>query len=129
MKSLFLKLRTKGLHDLGLDIIWENPLFDFVGFNDLGVFDQLNAALQDGIQGRLVIGASNTTKRRHVSGEHEFIEIEFAWAEGAAPEVVEFAVENVTAKNKAGADVPIVVFPKPFVPEDASTVEFVWRET
>ena len=126
MKKLYLKLRTEGLHDLGFDIVWDNVGFDFVAHKDLGVFDTLNIALQDDIQGRLVFSGMNTGER-HVFGEHEIAELEFAWAAGADNSVVQFAVDNVTAKNKDGEEVDIKIYPADYSPDPNTIIEFIWR--
>ena len=125
MKKLYLKLSTQGLYSLGLDIVWENVNFQFLEHQDLGVFDELACNLQDDFQGRLVISAANLSKR-HVSGEHEFIELRFGWADGESDERVEFAAENVSATNMDDEPVPIQVFTKDYEP-DGSVIEFIWR--
>lgn len=126
MMKLYLKVSTKGLHSFGMDIIWDNALFDFVQHEDLGVFDQLNCALANGGQGKLILGAANLSQR-HISGEHEFVGMEFAWAEGATEEIVQFAVDNVSAKDMDGNDVPFKVLVKNYEPVGHTVIEFVWR--
>lgn len=129
MMKLFLKIQTQGLHSFGMDILWDNPLFDFKQHEDFGVFDQLNAELADGAQGRLIIGVINTTQR-HVTGEHEFMALEFDWADGATEEIVEFNVDNVSAQDMDGNNVPFKVIPKNYEPSlsDHTVIEFIWKE-
>lgn len=124
MKKLYLKLNARNLHSLGFDIVWENEDFEFKNSNDLGIFDVCDCVLQDDRQGRLVIAASNTDDRE-ISGEHEFLEIEFEW-KGRAYNNVEFTVENISAKNSSDEDVMLIIYPVDYK-SDENTIDFVWR--
>jgi hypothetical protein len=127
MKSLFIKMKTNGIYSLGFDILWDNENFLFDSGESLGVFDQLNVALQDGEQGRIIVGGQNLTKR-HVTGESEIAKIDFEWADEAIDEPVAFLIENVVAKNKNGADISCNVIATDYEPDEINTIiEFVWR--
>lgn len=126
MKKLFLKLTGEKVNSLGFDITWNNPDFLYVTWANLGTFDRVEIALQDGEQGHLVIGASNDDTRE-ISGTGEFATLEFAWRDGAVIEPVIFNAVNLDAKDSGENPIPFRVVVSDYNPEGAALVEFIWK--
>lgn len=127
MKKLILKLTGEKVNSLGFDILWVNPDFEFVTWENLGVFDQVEGALQDGKQGHLVVGAWNDTTRE-ISGTGEIASLEFKWKDGASNiDPIVFNVTNLDAKDSAENAIPFRVVVADYAPEGSALVEFVWR--
>jgi len=126
MKKLYLKLTSGGINSLGMDIVWNNPAFQFKGAQGFGVFDEYAMELQDGQQGRIILGAMNTNTRE-VAGTQEFAEFTFEWTAGSVPVDVDFSVENVSAKNGADQAIPVHIIVADYETEVETVIEFIWR--
>lgn len=129
MKSLILKMQSRGIYVLGFDIAWQNKLLEFTSGEGMGVFDQANMELLNSEQGLVVVGFQNLTER-HITGIQEIAELNFEWADGAMPDVVEFEVRNVTAEDMHGTPVSVEINPVAYEPEGPHTIiDFIWRVT
>ena len=127
MKKLILKLTGEKVNSLGFDITWQNADFQFVNWENMGIFDQVEAALLDGAQGHLVFGAWNDGTRE-VSGTGEIASIEFKWKDGAVNiDPVVFSVSNLDAKDSSENAIPFRIVVTDYEPEGQALIEFLWR--
>ena len=129
-KEIYLTLNCEpengsdGIATMGFDIVWSEPTLVFVDAENLGVFDMVNADLQDGVQGRLVVGAAMTEGQ--VEGGGNFIKIKFEFTDEHKKDV-DFSVENVSAQSGDGDMVELINNVINYEAPDIWFIDWAWE--
>lgn len=117
---------NKKIATFGFDLIWDDETFVFEDYENLDLFEQINAGLLDQKNGRLVVGCWNSDGDREIDGK--ILKIFFGFSDNDAKDVT-FTLENISAKNAEGRPVNLEVsIPDYLKPDGKCKIIFEWIE-